>query len=83
MRVLSGAQINGLAAGAIPECLAAEPLSLGQLVKNEVLGMRDITHFYLAWRDDQTGKAPRWWVDQLHRPDLIAEVESHVAASYH
>lgn len=68
------AQIKGLAAGTIPECLAAEPLSQGELVRKEVLGMRDVTHFYLAWRDDETGKALRWWVDQLDRPDLIDEV---------
>ena len=68
------AQIKGLAAGTIPECLAAGPLSQGELVRKEVLGMRDVTHFYLAWRDDETGKALRWWVDQLDRPDLIDEV---------
>jgi DNA-binding transcriptional LysR family regulator len=68
------AQIKGLAAGTIPECLAAEPLSRGELVQKDVLGMRDVTHFYLAWRGDETGKALRWWVDQLDQPDLIREV---------
>jgi DNA-binding transcriptional LysR family regulator len=68
------AQIRGLAAGTIPECLAVEPLARGELVKKDVIGMRDITHFYLAWRDDETGRALRWWVDQLDRPDLIDEV---------
>ncbi|WP_115779795.1 LysR family transcriptional regulator [Paraburkholderia caffeinilytica] len=67
------AQIKGLAAGTIPECLAVEPLLQGELVKKEVLGMRDVTHFYLAWRDDESGKALRWWVEQLDRPDLIGE----------
>ncbi|RDJ98079.1 LysR substrate-binding domain-containing protein [Paraburkholderia lacunae] len=67
------AQIKGLAAGTIPECLAAGPLSQGELVKKEVRGMRDVTHCYLAWRDDETGKALRWWADQLDRPDLIDE----------
>ncbi|MFL9960066.1 LysR family transcriptional regulator [Paraburkholderia sediminicola] len=68
------AQIKGLAVGTIPECLAIEPLSRGELVKKEVIGMRDITHFYLAWRDDETGRALHWWVEQLDRPDLIDEV---------
>lgn len=68
------AQIRGLAAGTIPECLAAEPLSRGELVQKEVVGMRDVTHFYLAWRGDETGKALCWWVDQLDRPDLIDDV---------
>ncbi|MFM0419574.1 LysR family transcriptional regulator [Paraburkholderia aromaticivorans] len=68
------AQIKGLAVGTIPECLAAEPLSRGELVQKEVLGMRDVTHFFLAWRSDETGKALRWWVDQLDQPDLIDQV---------
>ncbi|MGA7782665.1 MAG: LysR family transcriptional regulator [Paraburkholderia sp.] len=68
------AQIRGLAAGTIPECLAAEPIARGELVQKEVLGMRHTTHFYLAWRGDETGKALCWWVDQLNRPNLIDEV---------
>jgi DNA-binding transcriptional LysR family regulator len=68
------AQIKGLAAGTIPECLAVEALARGELVKKEVIGMQDITHFYLAWRDDETGGPLRWWVEQLDRPDLIDEV---------
>jgi hypothetical protein len=43
-------------------------------VQKEVLGMRDVTHFFLAWRSDEAGKALRWWVDQLDQPDLIDEV---------
>jgi len=65
------AQLRGLAAGTIPECLAIDALRRGELVQKEVLGMRDVTHFYLAWRDDETGKALRWWVDRLDQPDLI------------
>jgi DNA-binding transcriptional LysR family regulator len=65
------AQLRGLAAGTIPECLAVEALRNGDLVQKEVLGMREITQFYLAWRDDETGKALRWWVERLDHPDLI------------
>jgi DNA-binding transcriptional LysR family regulator len=65
------AQLRGLAAGTIPECLAVEALRNGDLVQKEVLGMREITHFYLAWRDDETGKALRWWVERLDHPDLV------------
>jgi DNA-binding transcriptional LysR family regulator len=68
------AQLKGLAAGTIPECLALAHLSQGTLVKKEVRGMRDVTQFYLAWREVQAGKALCWWVDQLDRPDLIDDV---------
>jgi len=73
------AQLRGLAAGTIPECLAVDALKSGELVQKEVLGMREITHFYLAWRDDETGKALRWWVERLDRPDLIDRaVQEHI-----
>ncbi|MDR5774272.1 MULTISPECIES: LysR family transcriptional regulator [unclassified Caballeronia] len=67
------AQLQGIAAGTIPECLADEHLRRGTLVSKEVIGMRDITYFYLAWRSDRVGRALQWWVDQLDRPDLIDE----------
>ncbi|MGF6574824.1 DNA-binding transcriptional LysR family regulator [Paraburkholderia sp. GAS333] len=68
------AQIKGFGVGTIPECLAAEPLCRGELVQKEVVGMRDVTHFFLAWRGNETEKALRWWVEQLDRPDLIDTV---------
>jgi hypothetical protein len=33
--------------------------------------MRDTTHCYLAWRDDEAGHALRWWVEQLNCTDLV------------
>ena len=68
------AQIRGLGVGTVPECIAVGPLNRGQLVRKEVSGMRTETHFYLAWREDEAGKALRWWVDQLDRHDLIDDV---------
>jgi DNA-binding transcriptional LysR family regulator len=68
------AQLRGIAAGTLPECLAAGPINQGKLVRKHVIGMRDITHFYLAWREDEAGSALRWWVEQLDRPDLMERV---------
>ncbi|CAN7597172.1 LysR family transcriptional regulator [Caballeronia sp. LjRoot31] len=65
------AQCEGLAVGTIPECLAAKPIAEGKLVAKRVTGMREVTDCYLAWRDDETGRALRWWVEQLDQPDLI------------
>jgi DNA-binding transcriptional LysR family regulator len=65
------AQLRGIAAGTMPECLVAGAISRGSLVKKEVIGMREVTNFYLAWRQNEAGNALQWWVDQLDRPDLI------------
>jgi DNA-binding transcriptional LysR family regulator len=67
------AQLQGIAAGTIPECLASEHLASGALVQKEVAGMRDVTHFYLAWRNENVGRALSWWVEQLDCPNLIDE----------
>jgi DNA-binding transcriptional LysR family regulator len=65
------AQLRGIAAGTIPECLAIGPINKGKLVKKHVSGMREVTQFYLAWREDEAGSALRWWVEQLDHPDLM------------
>ncbi|SDH00579.1 LysR family transcriptional regulator [Paraburkholderia phenazinium] len=65
------AQCEGLAVGTVPECLAAGPIAQGKLVAKRVAGMREVTQCYVAWRDDETGRALRWWVEQLNQPDLI------------
>jgi len=64
-------QLQGLAVGTLPECVAAEHLARGELVAKQVIGMRDTTYLYLAWRDDETGQALRWWTDRLDMPDLV------------
>ncbi|WP_431822970.1 LysR family transcriptional regulator [Burkholderia sp. F1] len=65
------AQCEGLAVGTLPECIAARAISEGKLVARKVTGMRDTTHCYLAWRDDEAGRALRWWVEQLDHADLV------------
>ncbi|QRR05293.1 LysR family transcriptional regulator [Burkholderia sp. MS455] len=65
------AQCEGLAVGTLPDCVAARAISQGKLVARQVTGMRDTTHCYIAWRDDEAGRALHWWVEQLDRPDLV------------
>ncbi|MGU7772584.1 LysR family transcriptional regulator [Burkholderia sp. MR1-5-21] len=65
------AQCEGLAVGTLPECIAARAIADGKLVARQVTGMRDTTHCYLAWRDDEAGRALLWWVEQLDRTDLV------------
>ncbi len=75
------AQLQGIGAGTLPECLAEEHLQRGALVRKDVTGMRDVTQFYLAWRDDQTGHALRWWVEQLDCENLIDEASRRQMAA--
>lgn len=65
------AQCEGIAVGTLPECVAAQAIATGKLVARRVAGMREVTHCYLAWRDDEAGRALRWWVEQLDCPDLV------------
>jgi DNA-binding transcriptional LysR family regulator len=65
------AQCEGIAIGTLPSCVAAGPIAAGRLVAKRVTGMREETQCYLAWRDDEMGRALQWWVDQLDHPDMI------------
>jgi DNA-binding transcriptional LysR family regulator len=71
------AQLRGIAVGTIPECLAAGLVNKGKLVKKQVGGMRELTQFYLAWREDEAGSALRWWVEQFDNPNLMERVAQH------
>ena len=65
------AQCEGLAAGSLPACIADRAIKQGKLVVRTVAGMREVTPCYLAWRDDEMGKALNWWIERLDLPDLI------------
>ena len=65
------AQCAGLAVGSLPACIAEQAIAQGKLVVRTVAGMREVTPCYLAWRDDEIGKALNWWIERLDRPDLI------------
>jgi DNA-binding transcriptional LysR family regulator len=73
-----GAQCEGLAVGTLPECLASVPIGEGRLVPKRVSGMREETHCYLAWRDDESGRALQWWVEQLDSADLIDRFVAYI-----
>lgn len=65
------AQCEGFAVGSLPTCIADEAIGQGKLVVRAVAGMREVTPCYLAWRDDEIGKALNWWIERLDHPDLI------------
>ncbi|KVQ05753.1 LysR family transcriptional regulator [Burkholderia ubonensis] len=65
------AQCEGLGVGSLPECIAERAIADGRLITRKVNGMRDVTQCFLAWRDDEIGRALGWWIEQFDRPDLI------------
>jgi len=72
------AQIKGLGAGTMPECVAAEAVGRGELVQKRVVGLRDKSDLYMAWRDNEGGRALHWWAKTLSRPDLIENVVKQI-----
>ncbi|MFM0060964.1 LysR substrate-binding domain-containing protein [Paraburkholderia phytofirmans] len=62
---------EGIAVGMLPDRVAEGPLREGKLVVRRVVGVREYTNCYLAWREDKIGHALEWWIAQLDRPDLV------------
>ncbi len=63
------AQLRGLGAGFLPECMARPFLDSGRLVERPV--ERQTRNFQLsyAWRKSKApGKAIQWWLEQLDNP---------------
>ncbi|RQS62563.1 LysR family transcriptional regulator [Burkholderia sp. Bp8963] len=67
------AQCEGLAVGTLPVSIAARAIDEGRLVTRRVTGMRETAQCYLAWRDDETGRALQWWRDKFNHPDLLEQ----------
>lgn len=72
------AQCEGIAVGVLPQCLAARPIAEGRLVAKRITGLHEFTHCCLAWRDDESGRALEWWVEQLDHADLIDRFLEHI-----
>ncbi|MGU7842883.1 LysR family transcriptional regulator [Burkholderia sp. AW33-5] len=65
------AQCEGLAVGTLPASIAARAIAEGRLVTRRVAGMRETVECYLAWRDDEAGRAMQWWRDKFDHTDLL------------
>lgn len=65
------AQLRGLGAGNLPECMAAPYIASGRLVAKKVERSVRTTHLSYAWRGSKSatqGKALKWWLKQLESP---------------
>ena len=69
------AQLRGLGAGFLPECMARPYIETGRLVQKQVSRPERIVHVAYAWRSSNTpeqGKALKWWLAQLESPTTKA-----------
>ena len=62
---------EGIAVGMLPDFVAKEPIHEGRLVARRIVGVREFTNGYLAWREDKVGNALNWWIAQLDSADLL------------
>lgn len=74
MRDKLAAQIAGLGVGFLPRHLAAHALARGELVELKVAMPRPDSPFCAAWRASRTGRALRWFAQELQRPEVIARL---------
>jgi DNA-binding transcriptional LysR family regulator len=62
------AQLRGIGAGFLPECLARPYIEAGHLVEKRVRRAERMVQVSYAWRETQTashGNALKWWLAQL------------------
>ncbi|PKO44799.1 MAG: LysR family transcriptional regulator [Betaproteobacteria bacterium HGW-Betaproteobacteria-3] len=79
MRAKLEAQLRGLGAGFLPECLAGPYIETGRLVKRRVERPGRVIPLSYAWRGSAArsgGKALQWWLQQLERPATRAALLS-------
>jgi DNA-binding transcriptional LysR family regulator len=62
---------EGIAVGMLPDRVAEGPIREGKLVVRRVVGVREYTNCYVAWREDKIGRALEWWITQLDKSDLV------------
>ena len=64
------AQIQGLGVGYLPLHLIKPVVEKGELVIKSVESPRSKITILLAWRSDHEGKALKWFVDELKKPEI-------------
>jgi DNA-binding transcriptional LysR family regulator len=70
MRDKVAAHIAGLGVGFLPKHIAAPEIKAKRLVAVDVEVMRRDSVVCVAWRANRTGRALRWFIQQLEQPDI-------------
>jgi DNA-binding transcriptional LysR family regulator len=76
MRDKLAAQVAGLGVGFLPKHLAAPEIAAKRLVAIEVSMPRPTSQMLVAWRANRTGRALRWFVQQLENPATATAIFS-------
>jgi DNA-binding transcriptional LysR family regulator len=66
------AQRAGLGCGWLPRSMIAQHLKSGALVARRTEADREPNVLYVGWIDGATGRALKWWTQQLREPRLAA-----------
>lgn len=72
IRAKTSAQVAGLGIGHVPRWLAAPEIAAGRLVEKQIAESRPALALHTAWRTRQIGKAQRWFLDELAKPEQVA-----------
>ena len=70
MAAKAAAQVAGLGVGYLPSAMARSEAAAGRLRILEVEALKPGGDMVVAWRPNRTGKALRWFVQQLEKPDV-------------
>jgi len=65
IRAKAAAQVAGLGIGHLPRWLADPEIAAGRLIEKALADPRNPMPLHLAWRTRQSGKALRWFLDEL------------------
>lgn len=71
MRTKHAFQIAGLGVGGLPVLFAKSALERGLLVAKITEETHPADRIYMAWRNEDTGKALKWWREALGAPGII------------
>jgi DNA-binding transcriptional LysR family regulator len=78
IRAKASAQVAGLGIGHLPRWLAAPEIAAGRLVEKEIADPRPAMPLHLAWRSRQIGQALRWFLDELAKPEVVADLTAEL-----
>ncbi len=75
------AQIAGLGVGYLPTAIARREAQAGRLRILEVEELKPGGELTIAWRPSRTGKALRWFVQQLERTEIKQRLLAHLVTT--